>query len=174
MEQDSLIVEHGDPGGPVVILLDPVGATTGQHSETWALLAHYARLVRFSGFVQEDPLVEARILLERESRLSSEVYLVTCAEGEHIAFLVAGHQPDAVRGVFLVRPRTAGLGEPGVAPRTSRALLDFLAAHGVLVRSVVPRDGGARPTLGRPEAVEAVTDELVALGVGAGRQRVHS
>lgn len=164
MEQESQIVERGVPGGPVVILLDPVGFAARRLPEPWAMLAEYVRLVCFGGFAQDDPLVEARILLDREARASREVYLVTSPEGGQIASLLAGHQPDVVRGVFMVHSSADVVHPSGIQPRTSPELWTFLRGRGIFARSVVPNVDGVCSGLERPEAVEAISREVAGAG----------
>jgi pimeloyl-ACP methyl ester carboxylesterase len=169
--QRPVVVEQGPSSGPALMVIDPAGALRlGRLPLAWESMAECVRVVWFDSTALDDPLVDARIALERQAR-TRDVYLVANRDGEQLATLLAAHRPDVVRGVFLiVRPGTAATDSATPRDRTRGELGSFLDDHGVLARSLQPNGRGTgkeQTTAGIDTAavVEVVARELLALGV---------
>ncbi|ASO21886.1 hypothetical protein FHR81_003535 [Actinoalloteichus hoggarensis] len=166
-----LVVEHGPPGGPAVLVLDPAGeANHGGLPGTWRSLAERVRVMWCRLPATEAGVESNAELLDELAEYGMPAYLVASGTATQDALLLGAVKWRLVRAVLLIEPdqEDSELDSPVPEGATDR-LVRELAARGVPTR-IIRRDPvhsgdavGAPLPLGHPEVVDQIITTMAEL-----------
>jgi hypothetical protein len=171
-----LVVEHGPPGGPAVLVLDPAGeASHGGLPGTWRSLAERVRVMWCRLPATEAGVESNAELLDELAEFGMPAYLVASGTATQDALLLGAVKWQLVRAVLLIEPdqEAADVDSPVPEGATDR-LVRELSARGVPTR-IIRRDPalakemtGVPLPLGHPEVVDQIIATMAELESAAG------